>query len=249
MLAMSLAAALLAHPAPAADQMPTIIGGELSERWPGVGALLHGERFGCTAFLVAPDLVMTAAHCVGSSTVAPPDVFFTGPDLDHVLNRYPIADITRHPDYDPATARYDLAMIRLAGAATEPVVEVATAPLSEADGGRPVWIIGYGLDENDESKRKRIGSTVIGGVITDNVIIDGLPQACYGDSGGPLLRIGADGQPVAIGVASYGTEVDCYGSTLYQRIDRALPFVLDYEGICVEGGACSDALFASGFDD
>lgn len=249
MHAMTLAAALLAQPVFAADQLPTLIGGELSGRWPGVGALLHGERFGCTAFLVAPDLVMTAAHCIGSATVPPPDVFFTGPDLDHVLNRYPIAQITGHPDYDPATARYDVAMIRLATPATEPVVEVATTPLADADAGRAVWMVGYGRDENDESKRKRIGSTVIGGVIAQNVIIDGLPQACYGDSGGPLLRIGADGQPVAIGVASYITEADCYGNTLYQRIDRALPFVLGYEGICIEDGGCGDALFASGFDD
>ncbi|HUD43730.1 MAG TPA: S1 family peptidase [Dokdonella sp.] len=249
MHALTLAAALLAHPASAADQMPTIIGGELSERWPGVGALLHGERFGCTAFLVAPDMVMTAAHCIGSATIPPPDVFFTGPDLGHVLNRYPIASITPHPDYDPSTARYDLAMIRLATPASEPVVEVATTPLSEADGGRPVWMVGYGLDENDESQRKRIGSTVIGGVITDNVIIDALPQACYGDSGSPLLRIGADGQPVAIGVASYIDDAFCEGSTYYQRIDRALPFVLGFGNICVEDSRCSDALFASGFDD
>lgn len=249
MHAMTLAAALLASPVPAADQMPTIIGGELSERWPGVGALLHGERFGCTAFLVAPDIVVTAAHCIGSPTLPPPDVFFTGPDLDHVLNRYPIASITPHPDYDPSTARYDLAMIRLATPASEPVVEVATTPLSEADRGRPVWMVGYGLDENDESMRKRIGSTVIGGLITNNVIVDRLPQGCYGDSGSPLLRIGADGQPVAIGVASYISKANCYGSTFYQRIDQALPFVLGFGNVCVEGSLCSNALFANGFDE
>ncbi|ANB17432.1 S1 family peptidase [Dokdonella koreensis] len=237
----------LSGPAAGADEAPTIVGGELSARWPGIGALMHGPLFGCTAFLVGPDLVITAAHCIGSDTVAPPDVFFTGPDRDHVLNSYPIATITPHPAYDPATAAFDLAVIRLAEPAVEAVIEVRTTPLTNADIGLPVWMAGYGRDENAQSERKRIGATTIAELIPDNVVVDGLPQGCFGDSGSPLFTAGGGAQPVALGVASFISHENCRGSTYYQRIDRALPFLLGFEGLCVEGSLCSDALFADDF--
>jgi secreted trypsin-like serine protease len=114
----------LGQRAQVAAATPDIVGGGMAEpgEWPWQVALLRKDtnRLLCGGSLIAPDLVLTAAHCLdGDSTERVADrisVWVGAHDLTE-LDQGQIIDVSYaalHTNYDPYTTDYDIALLRLA---------------------------------------------------------------------------------------------------------------------------------------
>ena len=132
-LAQALAAlmiALMPHSAPA--QILPAFGPKEASFWRAVGVVNIEGPAGvaeCSGTLIAPDLVLTAAHCAWGET----RWFLVGGIGAQALSVHPSASIAIHPDYTQATGMdkffVDIAVITLA----TPVPAAIATPLPLAD--------------------------------------------------------------------------------------------------------------------
>lgn len=153
----------------------------------------------CTGTVLAPDVVLTAAHCVApAADYAVALLSGAAPKL------LPAARIALHPRFDLDQFRTrrptpDLALVKLA----EPLpAAFRPARLADAGGlppkGAEFLIAGFGVTADGATKSAgtlrtvllpNIGST--GGIMVRLSRAEGGAGACTGDSGGPAFRDGA----------------------------------------------------------
>ena len=133
----------------------SIVGGSPDQRWPAAGYLVHGASLeeassadvACGATLVAPNVVVTAAHCV---LRAPDDVWAFGTGDARSATPIQVVSRTVHPSFHPVPqgngdVRYflhdwDLATLVLDHAAD---AEPARIPAQETGVGCSYSAIGY----------------------------------------------------------------------------------------------------------
>lgn len=155
----ALAIALLALIAPAMPNAKELTPLPMSERaqWPAVGHLTGpGFRMkrGCSATLVAPKLIVTAAHCLTGAFGNPENQFFKAglAGNDYVAQRsYRGADIHIHPEYKIKKGKnrlpFDVAVIKL----SEPIssTEVTPIPIARSLDMAPsdATLLGYRHDK------------------------------------------------------------------------------------------------------
>lgn len=209
----------------------------------------------CTATLVAPDVLLTAAHCVdepqhpdwGFGVFVGSDANGYGTASTLAPQLLPIAEILVHPDYDtepPFTA--DIALVRLAAPLTVPPVPIAWQPLDEGIAGRAARIVGYGqLDYQEPNAAKHSALTVVAALDEGDTLTVGDVdhKTCVGDSGGPAL-VELDGVETVVGVNSYTDLAGCLEPAHYRRVDLYTDFIATLvarpeppEGGNGEGGA------------
>jgi protease YdgD len=98
---------------------------ESGRGWNAVGRLELGGRGFCTGALIAPDIVLTAAHCLfhkdsGAPIEANTIEFLAGLRNGRASAHRPVERIVLHPDYDfanpvgTARVRHDVALLKLA---------------------------------------------------------------------------------------------------------------------------------------
>ncbi len=245
-----------------------IIGGDDSDpgEYPATGALVRGNSFTCTATLVAPDVVVTAAHCLDGGGWG--DLTFTlDADLtDSIDGRIPVLASHPHPDFHLQGAEYTrMGRRNDVGVAIleEPILDVpverldSRAYFDEVEEVR-LTLCGYGRDywsTPSTAGVKRDGTIrveVSNGWELQSTDED--PQPCKGDSGGPLFVPTDEGRLLA-GVVSRasGDSAMCDTGAIYTRAAPYVDWIADAatdrdEGGCsasgTGGGPCWPALLA-----
>jgi hypothetical protein len=186
-----------------------------SDQVDGVVALIAqtSARSGelCSGALFAPDMVLTARHCIERAGASSVLVGAAIQDAEQVL---PI-------DYFYADEDRDLAIAVLTAGAIARGREPSVIPLGLQDElaiGERATLAGFGLDEDGNIGERRFVDEPIVQLDDELVVVDGAGKsgACVGDSGGPLL-IRRDGELRVAGVLSGGSS-SCTDLDVYQRV-------------------------------
>jgi len=211
-----------------------IVGGKTDTGDPSVVALSASTSQGgalCTASVIAPTVLLTAAHCVLPSEVGPHATFVVLPSDD--VNKDTTEQLAvKETHYDPAfdidqlQNGHDIAVVILEKPTTlTPLPVSTTSPASLV--GKSVRLVGYGLGcaaAQTGAGVKRQVTTTVDSVDARLMQVGGNGKdTCNGDSGGPALAT-IGGKETIVGITSFGdascgsggydTRVDLYGAFL-----------------------------------
>jgi len=169
----------------------------------------------CTATALAPDLVLTAAHCVARKVKRAVKVYQTGETVA-------VARAASHPgfnftNYLMSRATADVALVKLAAPLPDIVAPVALAEPRRVAVGETLTIAGFGVTKNGTPYGlgiPREAALVVTGKpgslqirLVDPATRDRRPGlgGCTGDSGAPAFETDATGALRVIGVVSWST--------------------------------------------
>ncbi|MEM9812602.1 MAG: trypsin-like serine protease [Pseudomonadota bacterium] len=195
----------LAAAVPGAAQ-PEILSADAQPRFNAIGRVNvagYNRRKMCSGTLIAPDRVLTAAHCTiglsGRPAAAADLVFVAGWRSGEAVAVGRAADVLIHPEFLPAQAdgrlqvSADIAVLRLSA----PIPGVAPIPVTGRDPDTPLSIVGYRADRPHIASRHAPCSVVERRGAVARVGC----RVIAGTSGAPLIEDTADG-PRVVGVVS-----------------------------------------------
>ncbi len=185
----------------AQERLEKIVGGREVEtgQWPAVVAITAGDEL-CTGTTVAPDLILTAAHCFRTAREGEPVTIHFGERINSRVVES--AEWTTHPDFcgEPSCSDigHDFAYVRVPSAAEQ--LNSYIRPLHDpANWGEiplnpRVTLVGFGhfspeaLGAGGGVKREVVvAAEAIDSVWNSFVAGGNGADSCLGDSGGPAL--------------------------------------------------------------
>lgn len=199
---------------------------------PWTVSLQDSEGHFCGGSLIAPDLILTAAHCLEGYTADDVTVLAGATHSDRARGqRRDAVTLTSHRRYNRNPA-FDIALIEVNRPFREnrrvQVIDLASG--ADVAAAANAIVSGWGdLSETNDTPVTRIRSAVV--PLVDDATCQAAMQAegdfirmgtelcaggtgtdsCYGDSGGPLVITGRDGSKKLAGVVSWG--IECGGAT------------------------------------
>ena len=224
-LAVAFSLVALALPASAS----AVVGGTAvkSGTYPFVVAVGTSHGMDCGGTLIAPNVILTAAHCLANATTTPDRLrvlvgstsLTAGLAAGDTTRLIPVAAVYIHPKFSAQSMHYDAALLILtravAGVRTLPMATLTTPP------GAAVSAAGWGrTSEHGATSPNHLRSVTLkveapttcrtdnavpGDYFAPSMMCASAPgrDTCSGDSGGPL--IGTSGGHIAlVGITSYG---------------------------------------------
>lgn len=234
-----------------------IIGGSLAPagKWPDAVAVL-GNQGSCTGTLIAPDVVLTAGHCVGGMTTVIANT------TDYNTQGGARSTIKSHTAYPNWETTYDVSVIvlntPLTGVTPRPVATTECTMTSFAS--KPsVQLVGFGAtDVNAQNANTKLYEVTV--PVTDatcgNAALgckpavapsgefaagDGVKDSCNGDSGGPVYLNTPRGYVVigAVSRAYDNATQACGQGGIYVRADKVLAWIETTTGKTVSKDSCA----------
>jgi len=200
---------------------------------------------------VAPDVIMTAAHCADNITTVVVGLYNLS-DLSGKVQSFAIEERNKHvnSEYNRFTSENDVMLIQLDGNITvvDPIrvndnvsVPIATDTLAVVGWGatnisRRQYVYPEILQEVElyyvpNLFCKRIQGDdgfVLGSYLTDDMMCatDKGKDSCYGDSGGPLILLGSSpADDVQVGITSWGDVCGGKVPGVYHRLSHSYEWV------------------------
>jgi secreted trypsin-like serine protease len=194
--------------------------------------ILRDEEALCSGTLIAPNYVLTAAHCVPRSVLAVN--VFTSDGTEETSGQA----IFVHPGADEdggfSTSRNDVAVIKLSTPLSAPTIPIFVS--RETRKGDRMSIFGFGKDDTGDFGSFRSGTMKISEVSDDILIAEYEKEegsnTCFGDSGGPAFITAENSAGITTtglaGVTSGGQSKTCGEGDLSTFVNLQSDEVLNF---------------------